>query len=99
MLHECAELSKHPQDGGLQLSSTCFAVSSNAIADASIRTEFSSNPFHASVSISLWADGDSLVRAKGTNPGWGTLVAPGAAADAIIRSAIDAFDRELKRAG
>jgi len=58
--------------------------------------EFNGNLFNMRVSVGLWREGIPILTASATNPGWGTLLARGAAVNSLAESALKKFEIELR---
>jgi hypothetical protein len=62
-----------------------------------LRLDFNGNLFNMRVGAALWHDGAPILTASATNPGWGTLLARGAAVQNLADSCATKFERELSR--
>lgn len=75
-----------------------FKVGNTTDPDAlSLRIDFNPNPFNIRVAASLIQHGIPVLSASATNPGWGTVLARGAAVNGRAASTLEEFRTELKK--
>ncbi len=57
--------------------------------------DFNSNPFNLRISAGLWNQGIPVLTGSATNPGWGSVIARGAAVNALADTSVQQFTKEL----
>ena len=58
--------------------------------------DFSANPFNLRIAAGLWNQGIPVLTGSATNPGWGSVIARGAALNSLADTSIQQFTTELE---
>jgi S1-C subfamily serine protease len=62
-----------------------------------LRLDLDPNPWNTQVSVSLWQGGSPILTSQATNPGWGNVIAHGAALANLVGSTATALEVEMRK--